>query len=77
MIDVYGGEVELAGDANPANNATDAVRVTIFSENVELLSIGATTDLAGINVAPFDAYYEGFVARTIYLASEIQDLPVA
>jgi hypothetical protein len=71
VIDVY-GEVELAGDANPANNATDAVRVTIFSENVELLSIGATTDLAGINVAPFDAYYEGFVAETIYLASEIQ-----
>jgi hypothetical protein len=71
VIDVY-GEVELAGDANPANNVTDAVRVTIFSENVELLSIGATTGLAGINVAPFDAYYEGFVAETIYLASEIQ-----
>ena len=71
VIDVY-GEVVIAGDLNLANNLTDVARVTIFGENVELLSIGATEDLYGRTYAPFDAYYEEFVAETVYLASEIQ-----
>jgi hypothetical protein len=65
-------EVVATGDADESNNATAAQSATVYSATTEFIPIGATENLTTVTYAPFDAYYKGFVAETVYLASEIQ-----
>ena len=64
-------EVMATGDADESNNATAARNLVVFSETTELLPIGTVTPTTA-TYAPFNTYWKGFVAETIYLASEIQ-----
>ena len=69
--DVY-AEVVVTGDGNEGNNTTATQSVTVYTENAEFMPIGATDSVSTVNYAPFDCWFEGFVAETVYLASEIQ-----
>lgn len=70
-VTVY-AEVVAAGDADNTNNVTTEKTTTIYSATTEFMHIGDTVAPLAANILPFNTYWKGFVAETVYLASEIQ-----
>lgn len=65
-------EVSATGDTGIANNVSNALPITVFSENMKVLYVGdPNTNNISLYV-PFNFYYEDSVVETIYLASELQ-----
>ncbi len=62
------GKVVLAGDANPANDATAPITVNVQAANVVPVTIGAGDQVARM---PIDFYWKNSLYECIYLASEI------
>ena len=65
-------EVVAAGDEDLSNDATAAQGVTVYPATTVVLPVGDAENATTSNLTPFNSYWKGFVAETVYLASEIQ-----
>ncbi len=69
--DVY-AKVILAGDANPTNDESDIMQVSVFASTSYISAIGDPASTSTVNYLPFNVYYKNNVAEVIYLGSQMQ-----
>ncbi len=67
-VAVY-GEVVLAGDEDLSNNKTGTKTIVVQPEGILTVTIGEGTTVSAVNI-PFNFYYKGSLAQTIYYADE-------